>query len=435
MKSDYDVIIIGAGIIGASVALALAQRGFRTLNIDKQPAAGHGSTVNSCAVIRTHYSTFQGTALAYENIFCWKDWAEFLGYEDERGLAQYRQTGILAIKMNDADLETFRKHHRALGIDFENWSPEHLAARMPYLDLRSFGPPRRPDDPDFGRPTGDTIAGAFYVAEGGYVNDPQLASHNLQRAAEHHGAEFLFRQKVGEIRKSESRVTGVSLASGTRIDAPIVVNVAGPHSFAINDMAGVAQTMNIRTRPMRHEVHYTPAPEGVEYDRVGTLLSDDDIGGYSRPEVGNKLLVGSQDPPCDPQDWVEDPDRFDREVSADQWEAQVYRMALRIPGLPIPTHPVGVADLYDVSDDWIPIYDKSDLPGFYMAVGTSGNQFKNAPVVGRMMAALIETCEDGHDHDQDPVSIAGEHTGVTFDLGFYSRLREVNPDSSFSVLG
>jgi hypothetical protein len=51
---------------------------------------------------------------------------------------------------------------------------------------------------------------------------------------------------------------------------------------------------------------------------------------------------------------------------------------------------------------WIPIYDKSDLPGFYMAVGSSGNQYKNAPVVGNMMAGLIDFCEKGRDHDKDP---------------------------------
>ena len=81
------------------------------------------------------------------------------------------------------------------------------------------------------------------------------------------------------------------------------------------------------------------------------------------------------------------------------------RVAQRFTGLPIPSRVRGVVELYDVSDDWIPIYDKSDLPGFYMAVGTSGNQFKNAPVVGEMMAALIEACEAGRDHDSDPLGL------------------------------
>ena len=108
---------------------------------------------------------------------------------------------------------------------------------------------------------------------------------------------------------------------------------------------------------------------------------------------------------------------------------------LRIPSLPIPTHPAGVADLYDVSDDWIPVYDRSDLPGFYLAIGTSGNQFKNAPVVGSLVAGLVDACENGRDQDEDPFRFTGPYTGVVLDSGFYSRLREVNRDSSFSVLG
>ena len=70
-----------------------------------------------------------------------------------------------------------------------------------------------------------------------------------------------------------------------------------------------------------------------------------------------------------------------------------------------------------------------------MAVGTSGNQFKNAPIAGEMMADLIEACEGGRDHDRDPVSFHLRYTDRTISLGFYSRLREINPDSSFSVLG
>ena len=111
------------------------------------------------------------------------------------------------------------------------------------------------------------------------------------------------------------------------------------------------------------------------------------------------------------------------------------RLAQRIPDLKIPTKLKGVVELYDVSDDWIPIYDKSSLPGFYMAIGTSGNQFKNAPIVGEMMADLITTCETGHDHDANPVTFHLKNIDRTISMGFYSRKREVNQQSSFSVRG
>jgi sarcosine oxidase subunit beta len=70
-----------------------------------------------------------------------------------------------------------------------------------------------------------------------------------------------------------------------------------------------------------------------------------------------------------------------------------------------------------------------------MAVGTSGNQFKNAAVAGHCMAELIEACESGHDHDADPLSVRARYTGLDLNMGMYSRLRAVDPDSSFSVTG
>jgi sarcosine oxidase subunit beta len=259
--------------------------------------------------------------------------------------------------------------------------------------------------------------------------------HNLQRAAEAKGARFRFNEEVVEIRRKGGRVAGVALKGGEQIDCPVVVNVAGPHSFVINRMAGVEEEMRIKTRALRHEVHFVPAPAEYDPEHGGYMTSDDDIGGYFRPEVGNLILIGSQDPDCDPKEWVEDPDHFNRQVTQEQWQAQVYRLAKRLPSLPIPNEPKGIADLYDVSDDWIPIYDKSSLDGFYMAVGTSGNQYKNAPVVGQLMTELIDACERGHDHDKNPVTLKTHHTGVTLNIGFYSRLREINSGSSFSVLG
>jgi sarcosine oxidase subunit beta len=163
------------------------------------------------------------------------------------------------------------------------------------------------------------------------------------------------------------------------------------------------------------------------------MLYDTDIGSYVRADTGENILTGS----VGAQDEVElpvDPDDFDRNLSTQAIEP-LYRLAQRIPTLGIPNTLSGVADLWDVSDDWIPIYDRTDLAGFYVAIGTSGNQFKTAPAVGELMTALINACENGKDHDHEPVTFRLTRTGHTIALDFFSRNRQPNPASSLSVLG
>jgi len=432
--AGYDAIVIGAGVIGAAVALGLARSGRRVISIDKLPAAGYGSTSGSCAIIRPFYSTVDGSALAYESHFYWRDWANFLGVEDERGLTRYVNCGSMVLKCRrNKYLEPVLRVMREIGCPFRELTPAEVRDRLPIAVTHSFDPPRRPDDPAFGEPNGEELPGAVLFTTSGYVADPQLAAHNLQVAAEASGATFRFNATVTEILRKDGRAAGVMLASGERIDAPVIVNVGGPHSYKLNALAGVVEGMSIKTRALRHEVAHVPSPPGFDYERDGIHFSDQDAAIYCRPEIGNHILVGSEDPECDERQWV-DPDDFNREFS-EQWRVQVMRLAQRFPDLPIPSRAKGIVELYDVSDDWIPIYDKSDLPGFYMAVGTSGNQFKNAPVVGEMMAELIEACENGRDHDADPVSFHLKHIDRTVSLGFYSRRRVPDARSSFSVLG
>ena len=434
MNKKYDTIIIGAGVIGAASAFELAKKGYKTLNVDKLPSAGYGSTSGSCAVIRFHYSTPDGVATAREGYYYWINWPEYLEVEDERGLVNYINTGCLVIKTElNQYLKNVMTSLEDLAIDYEELEITEIKKKLPFLDTRKYFPVKLPDDPDFAEPTGNAVDGAIFIPESGYISDPQLSTHNLQRAAEAWGGEFMFNAEVVAIRKKDDRIAGVTLKDGTRINAPIVVNAAGPHSYIINRMAGVEQGMNIKTRALRQEVCHVPPPEGMDYQQEGVMISDGDIGCYSRPETGNHILVGSEDPACDEREWV-DPDNYDKNFS-NQWTAQILREAQRIKGLRVPNQMQGVVDLYDVSDDWIPIYDKSNLPGFYMAVGTSGNQYKNAPVAGAMMADLIDKVEAGYDHDRNPVQFFMKYTGRMFNMGFYSRLREINPDSSFSVVG
>ena len=220
MSETYDAIIIGAGIIGACTAYELAKRGWRTLNLDKLPAAGYGSTGASCAIIRTHYSTLDGAALAYESYFAWDDWAGYLAAPDERGLARFVKCGCLVMKTEaNGQLRPICRNMDRLGIPWEDWGAERIKARLPFYDLGRFGPPKRPDDPAFGEAGGGLEGGVFFPCAG-YINDPQLASHNVQRAAEARGAVFRFNSEVVAIRRAGGRVEGVTLASGETLEAP-----------------------------------------------------------------------------------------------------------------------------------------------------------------------------------------------------------------------
>ena len=434
IKKDYDAIIIGAGVIGSAIGFELSKKGWKTLNVDRNPTSGYGSTAASCAIIRVHYSTFDGCALAYEGYHYWKNWKNYLEFPDEKGLAKFIECGCMIYQTDTNQyLEKVIGRAEELHIPFEYWDPSQIKSKLPIVDTHKYAPVKLPKDKNFGTHAGDDLQGAIFFPTAGYINDPQLSAHNLQRATEYKGGEFLFNSSVTEIIKKNGRASGVKLSDGTEINSSVVINVAGPHSMKINRMADVEKNMNIKTKALKVEVSHVKPPEGFDYEKKAFVVSDSDIGCYSRPETGNHILIGSEDPECDERVFV-DPDDWDDNFT-DQWNTQLYRQAQRYPDLPLSSNIKGVVSLYDVSDDWIPIYDKSDLPGFYMAIGSSGNQYKNAPIAGIMMADLVEKCEAGHNHDQDPLSMHLKYIDRTIDIGFYSRNRKINAESSMSVLG
>ena len=127
----YDAIIIGSGVIGCAIAFELAKKGYNTLNIDKLPDAGFGSTSNSCAIVRAHYSTWDGVAMAYEGFFYWKNWENYIGVEDERGYSRYINTGTILLKTKGHDHTRVLRQFRAIGVEHEVWDNEKLRERMP----------------------------------------------------------------------------------------------------------------------------------------------------------------------------------------------------------------------------------------------------------------------------------------------------------------
>jgi sarcosine oxidase subunit beta len=428
--------VIGAGIIGCSVAHALSATGRSVVVVDRNHGPGQGSTNASSAIIRFNYSTLAGVATAWESHWSWLEWEEFLGGPDDSGsVARFWRTGSLCLDAPDFPSDRVLPLFDRVGVPYDVLTAAELRAAYPWLDPSRHYPPKPVDSEEFwADPHGEV--GAYLTPDSGFIDDPGFAASNLASAARRRGVTFSFRSTVTGISRAHDRVSGVDLADGTHIDAPVVVNVSGPHSGHVNDLAGVSEDFVVGTRPMRVETHEVPAPPG--FDQVGgpgPLVADLDLGTYFRGTPTGQLHVGGSEPACDPLQWIEDPDASDPGATRALYEAQTYRAARRLPDLEIPGRPRGIGAVYDVADDWIPIYDKTALPGFYVAIGTSGNQFKNAPLVGRYLTSIVEACEAGTDHDEAPVHVHLPHTGLELDLSAYSRRRQPNADSSNTVMG
>lgn len=430
-----DAVVIGAGVIGSAVALELQRQGVSTITIDKLPAAGYGSSSSSSAVVRFNYSTRAGVAMAWEGAHYWNGWADHIG-SIEGPLVEFENVPMIQLTDADTNLKctTFFDE---FAVPYEHLDADELSERYPVFDLRKFGPPARLDDHDaaFWQEPTAMHAGGIVMTGAGYVSDPQLAAQNLAAAAVAAGAEFRFNAEVVSIDKDDGRVAGVTLADGSQIMAPVVVNVAGPHSAQINRLADVTADMGVTSRALRREVFVAPAPTDIDFESAGAMIGDLDVGVYFRPERGNNVLIGSAEPECDELEWIEDADDFSESMTDDEHQLLVLRTSRRVRDLGVPISKRGLVSLYDATPDWTPIYDRSLLDGYYMAIGTSGNQFKNAAIAGRCMAELIVAVEDGHDHDTTPVVVTGPRTGNPIDLGTFSRLRTVGADAPTSVLG
>jgi sarcosine oxidase subunit beta len=418
----HDVIVIGAGVIGSATSFELARRGRRVLCVDAGSGVGAGSTSSSSAIIRFHYSTADSVLTAWEAAAMWEPLEDHLGVVDPDGMCRFVPTGCLVLDWPDSNRASVVALMRDVGVAVEELSPAEIRARFPALDTGDFSPPRPVDDPAFAADAHGELGG-YFTPEAGFIDDPMLAAKNFMFAAHHHGAELRLNARVVEIRQAGGKVLGVTLASGEQLDAPVVVNVAGPAAKRINQLAGVAAEMRIGHGPLRQEVHVAEALPGFDL-ATGTLVADVGTGTYFRPHLANTILVGGTEPECDPLHWVDDPDDYNELPTVEGFEANLWRAARRLPELGIPHRPVGLAALYDASDDWVPIYDGSSLHGFFMACGTSGNQFKNAPMSGIFMAALVEAADQGVDHDRTPVQVVGPRTGRSINVGAFSRLRE-----------
>lgn len=417
-----DLVVIGAGIIGCAVAAAAADEGLDTIVVDRLGGPGFGSTSASAGIVRVHATDPASCAIAEESLYSWQDWRAAAEVPSGELAAEFVRSGTLILDADSEFAQAVRATMTAVGVEHQIVDTDDLRAGWPDLDLSRHGGPREPDDERFWADPTEEIDSGVHTPASGYVADCLLATRNLADLARSRGVRWCLGHEVVEVMRHRDRVRGVRLADGGRVEGPAVVNAAGPASGVVNGLAGVGADATVRTRPVRQELHHLPLPDGLALGQRAAHVVDGDLGTNFRTE-GAALLVGSQDAAIDPADVLADPDDFDPRPTLSRWERSTLRLARRIPALTIPRRPSGVAGVYDVSDDWLPIYDRTELDGFYLAMGSSGHQFKAAPVIGPMMAALVRRGLEGTDQDVSPLQHRLPHSGRVVDTGVFSRRR------------
>ncbi len=417
--------IVGGGVIGCAVALELRRLfEFDVTVIERHGEVGHGTTSASCAIVRRFYSQPNMIAFAQEGALTWANWGEHIGPLDD-DLARFHRCGMLLIPPRvDDSVRSIVAEMRKVGASVDLLDADEVGMKFPFLDLESQWPPRPLDDPAFFEGRGQRIGGAVFERDAGYVESPDLATHNLRLAAEREGVRFCLKSTVVRVESGSRRRFVLTLKDGKQLHADVLINAAGPHSSLINRLVGV--TLPLETRALQREVHLMRDPLGSAFDGLAMPIVGDVNGGtYFRPETsGRNVVVGSTDPECDEEEWVEDPDLFRDTVTEKVRQEQCLRMMKRVPSAAMGKL-AGIGTLYDVTvKDWYPIVDKTDRAGYYVCIGTSGSSFKTSPVLGRLLASIIDSCERGRDVDREPLDFGLPRVGVSVNSSFLSRLRK-----------
>lgn len=404
-----DVVIIGGGIMGMSIAYQVARRSsLSVVVLEKGAGLGEGSTGGSSAITRQRYTKAESVRIARDGNVVWRNWTEYTGLPDPVG--RFHDIGVLWM-MNEsvAEVAADRDRLRAEGVDavmvdaaeLKNLYPG-LSACMVRFDLTG--------DVEHECADGD----AFLIERDTGFFDATGALLDVATAAAGAGVDIRMRSEVVDVNVEGARARGVNLADGSSIDAGLVINAAGPWCNRINAMAGLDLDWSLV--PTRIQVLYRALP--AEVPRPIPVVGDAAGGVYFRPEAGGgQIILGS----ILEEDEIEtaDPDSYN--VSADRSfiDLKIHALHHRIPSLTYVGVPGGMASLYTVNrQDVLPIVGPTSIDGFAVVNGFSGHGFKESQMIGSMMAQWITGERADFDTDvpisffavdRDPVDI-GDHT-------------------------
>ncbi len=352
-----DIVVIGGGVIGASVAMHLAQMGAGNVLLAERRGLASGASGRSGSMVREHYQHPVLVKMAMEASRAFHNFSEIFG-----GDARFQETGrVLLFDQHDA--EAVRANvamNRELGVDIRLLSPGEIEELVPGISL-------------------DGVALGAYEPTSGYA-DPVATTYSFAQRARDLGATILTGCNVTGFRVVGGRLTGVETDTGL-IEADAAIAVTGPWTNAL--AAPLGETLPIT--PLRVQMVHLRRPPALE--PLTATVIDQTTGAYFRGNAGFHTLQGGEAP----EDMSEEvnPDAYglnaDHDTITRFWE----RARFRFPDFAATTPLGGYGSLYDLTPDGNPILDKSALvQGLYWAAGFSGHGFKLSPVVGRMVAEL-----------------------------------------------
>ena len=354
MTATADVVIIGGGCMGASVAFHLARLGItNVVLVERETRFGAGSTGGNAGGVRHQFSHDANIALSIESIRLFEQFEDLVGQPID-----LHQDGYLFLLSSPASVSAFRanvERQRRLGVPVD-WLEADEAARL--------APGLRADG---------VLAATFCQRDG--IADPNGVTMGFAKAAQAAGVRIERDTEVTGIRTQGGRVMGVTTARGD-IHAPVVVNAAGPHARSVGKMAGA----KVPVDPYRRHIFIARAPSGgVPASRI--MVIDFETTFYFHRE-GAGILFGMGDKDETPT--------FDTTV---QWDflPQVIDVAVRrLPALADAAISHAWAGLYEMTPDANPIIGPCDgVAGLFVIAGFSGHGFQHSPAAGRILADLI----------------------------------------------
>ena len=356
MKSTADIVIIGGGVHGCSLAFHLAREKVgRALLLEKGHVAS-GPTAQSGAMIRVLFMTKIYVDLVMASTRMFEQWGELVG-----GDAGFVQDGFLRItdSMDTAVLGGDLALTEAAGEPYEILSRDELAQLVPTGRFQ------------------EKEVGILFP-RGGYA-DPYQTTVELAEAARRHGAEIREDESVTGIRVEGGRVRAVDTAQGS-IATPLVVNCAGAWSDHVAQMAGIELPVRVEST----ETALFRKPDAMR--TIGPILSDGVSQVYVRA-VGDAVYRAAH---FGHSGQTVDPDDFDVAVSTSHVRALRERLDPRYDAMRRPPSMGGFTALYDVTPDGHPIVGPIEqVEGFWCDCGWSGNGFAPAPACGRSLAQMI----------------------------------------------